>query len=86
VAATFADSGMRGDRLEPFLPAQAARGDVGGDEQVVGIAVGACPDERCGPSPVREARVELLLGLRSWQGVEPDYAADDETLTFQVDG
>jgi hypothetical protein len=53
---------------------------------VVGIAVGACRDERCGPSPVREACVELVLGMRSWQGVEPGYAADDETLTFQVDG
>jgi hypothetical protein len=86
VAAAFADAGMGGNRLEPFLVAQAARGDVGGDEQVIWVPVGAPLDEGLGPSPVREARVQVLLGSRGAQRVEAGYAPDDETLTFQLDG
>jgi hypothetical protein len=53
---------------------------------VIWVAVRALLDELFGPLPVREARVEVFLGLRSGQGVEVGYAADDQTLTFQLDG
>jgi hypothetical protein len=86
VATAFADSWVGRDRLEPFGVGQTARGQFRGEDEGVEIAEWASRDERCGPSPVRETRVELLLGKRSWQGVELGYAADDETLTFQLDG
>jgi hypothetical protein len=57
VATAFADSGVGGDRLEPFRVAQAARCEIGGEEQGVQVAEWASRDERCGPSPVRETRV-----------------------------
>jgi len=86
VATAFADPGVGGDRLEPFRICQAARGEIGGGAQAVEIAEWASCDNRCGPPPVGETCVELLLGKRSWQGIELGYAADDETLTFQLDG
>jgi hypothetical protein len=50
------------------------------------IAIGASLGERRSPSTVREASIQLLLGLGRRQGVEEGYAADDETLTFELDG
>jgi hypothetical protein len=86
VAAALADAGMGGDRLEPLRGAEVARGDFGGGDQVFRTGIRPALQQRCSPAPVRETRVELLLGLRIRQGVEPGYAADDETLTFQLDG
>jgi len=86
VAAGLADPGMRGDRLQPFRVGQARRREVGGGEQVVWVAEGASLQQRFGPSPVREACVKLLLGLRGRQGIELGDAAYDQTLTFQLDG
>jgi hypothetical protein len=86
VSAAFADSGMRGDRREPLLVAEVARGEVGGEQQGFRTGIGPALLQRCSPAPVRQTRVQLLLGLRIGQCVEPGYAADDETLTFQLDG
>jgi hypothetical protein len=46
VAAALADSGMRRDRLEPLVVAQAVGREVGGPDQLVEIAVRASGNER----------------------------------------
>jgi hypothetical protein len=86
VAPSFADSGMGADRLEPLVVAQVGGREVGGRDKLVEIAIGASVNERRSPFTVREAFVQPLLGLGIGQGVELGYAANDETLTFQLDG
>ena len=85
-APSLADARVRGDRFGRLDIGQATCGQVGGVQELVDVAVRPAVDEPGRPSPVRKAGIELLLGLVTWQGVERGYAADDETLTFQLDG
>ena len=86
MAAALADARVRRDSFGGLGVGEPARARVGGLEELVGTAVRPSIDELGRPSPVRQAGIKLLLGLVTWQGVERGYAADDETLTFQVDG
>ncbi len=86
VTAALADTRVRGYRLRQFGVDQSAEGEVRGNKELVGIAIRPAFDQLGRPSAVRQAGVELILGLVMWESVERGYAADDETLTFQLDG